>query len=108
MKLNKTKKITILTTIATLMSSAVVNATSTESISSDANIADFIAVIAQVLSILCLIVFAIYMGRFVTIKTDDDKSNGEKLIPGVRNALMTSLVGIAICQATIIVVQQCF
>lgn len=71
-------------------------------------IADWIAIVAEVLSVLCLVVFAIYMGRFFSIKTDKDAENDSKVLPGVRNGIMTTLVGMAICQATIIVTQIFF
>ena len=108
MNLKMTKKITLATTLSMLMTTAVVNATSVSGEVVTRSLGDMVVVVAEILSVLCLIVFAIYMGKFITVKTDNDKENDEKVIPGVRNAMMTALVGIAICQAAMIVAKLCF
>lgn len=108
MKLKMTKKVTLATTLSMVMTTAVVNATTASSEAVAKSLGDWVSIIAEILSVLCLIIFAIYMGRFITVKTDNDPENDEKIIPGVRNAMMTSLVGIAICQAAMIVAKLCF
>ena len=110
MKFTNNKKIAV-ATVATTMMSTVVNAmvpmaSETSSISRD--LGDWVAIVAEILSVLCLIIFAIYMGRFFSIKTDKDSENDTKVAPGVKNGMMTALIGIAICQAAIIVSQLCF
>lgn len=108
MNLKMTKRIAMTTMLSTLMMTTVANAT----VASDEVVlkttGDWIAIIAEILSVLCLIVFAIYMGRFITVKTDKNPENDEKIIPGVRNAMMTALIGIALCQAAMIVAKLCF
>lgn len=103
-----TKKVTIATTLSMLMTTAVVNATTAGNEVVAKSLGTWISIVAQILSLLCLIVFAIYMGRFITVKTDKDPENDEKVVPGVRNAMMTALVGIAICEAAMIVAKLCF
>ena len=99
-----------LATIATTMMSTVVNATA--GVSTDAKLAkglgEWVTIVAEILTFLCLIIFAIYMGRFFSIKTDKDSENDEKVSQGVRNGMMTALVGVAISQAAIIVARLCF
>ena len=107
MKFTNNKKVA-LTTIAATMISTVVNATASSADAVSKNLGDWVAIVAQVLSILCLVIFAMYMGRYLTIKTDKNSENDEKVLPGVRNGIMTCLIGIAICQAAIIVAQLCF
>ena len=68
----------------------------------------FIYDVIKITVLLCLLIFAIYMGRFFSIKTDKNSENDTKVAPGVKNGMMTALVGIAICQAAIIVAQLCF
>ena len=106
MRFTSNKKIA-LATLATTMMSTVVNATGSQT-AVEKGLADWVSIIAELLSVLCIIVFAIYMGRFFSIKTDNDKKNDEKVAPGVKNGMMTALIGIAIAQAAIIVSQLCF
>lgn len=106
MKLTKSNKVGIFTTLSMLMSAAVVNATnSTEAVSK--SLGDWVIIVAEILSILCLVVFALYMGRFVTLKTGKEEPE-ERVIHGVRNGMMTTLVGMAFCQAAVIVARLCF
>ena len=106
MKLTKSNIVSMVTTLSMLMSTAVVNATnSTEAVSK--TLGDWVSLVAEILSILCLVVFALYMGRFVTLKTGKEEAD-EKVVHGVRNGMMTTLVGMAFCQAAIIVVKLCF
>lgn len=106
MKGTNSKKIA-LATIATSMLSTVAFATN-GSTEVGRTLGDWIAIVAEILTVLCLVVFALYMGRFFSIKTDKDTENDSKVAPGVRNGMMTALVGMAICQAAIIVAQICF
>lgn len=107
MKLTSNKKIA-LATLATTMMSTVVNANTVTSELVGKSAADVVVVVAEVLTILCLVVFALYMGRFFSIKTDKEAENNEKVLSGVKNGIMTALIGMAICQAAIIVSQLCF
>ena len=107
MKFTNNKKVA-LATLATTMMSTVVNADVAESTAVSRGLGDWITIVAEVLSVLCLVVFAVYMGRFFSIKTDKDTENDTKVAPGVKNGMMTALVGIAIAQAAIIVSQLCF
>lgn len=106
MKFTNGKKIALVT-LATTMMSTVVNA-SAEAGTLARGLGDWVAIVAEILSVLCLLIFAIYMGRFFSIKTDKNSENDTKVAPGVKNGMMTALVGIAICQAAIIVAQLCF
>lgn len=99
------KKFALATMLATMMPT-VVNATSNEVVAK--GLSDWISIVAEILSVFCLIIFAIYMGRFFSIKTDKDSENDTKVTPGVKNGMMTCLIGIAICQAAIIVTQLFF
>ena len=106
MKFTNNKKIAV-ATVATTMMSTVVNAAA-ETTTLARGLGDWVAIVSEILSVLCLVIFAIYMGRFFSIKTDKDSENDTKVAPGVKNGMMTALVGIAICQAAIIVAQLCF
>lgn len=106
MKLTKSNKVGITTALSMAMSTAVVNATeSAEAVAK--SLGDWVIVVAEILSILCLVVFALYMGRFVTLKTGKEEAD-DKVIHGVRNGMMTTLVGMAFCQAAVIVARLCF
>ena len=106
MKGTNSKKIA-LGVIATSMLSTVAYAT-TGAVEVERTLGSWVSIVAEILSVLCLVVFALYMGRFLSIKTDKDTENDTKVTPGVRNGMMTALVGMAICQAAIIVSQICF
>lgn len=103
MKLNNKKKIAITTAMLTMMTT-VVNATATNDVIAR-GLGEWVTIVAEILTFLCLIIFAIYMGRFFEVKTDKDE---EKVAHGVRNGMMTALIGVAICQAAIIVARICF
>lgn len=103
MKFTNNKKIA-LATLATTMMSTVVNATAGEADIATQNIGNWVTIIAEILSVLCLLVFTIYLARFLSIKNNGE----EKVVVGVRNGVITGLVGMAVCQAVIIVSQLCF
>lgn len=107
MKFTNSKKIAVVT-MATTMMSTVANATESQSGALARDLGDWGTLVCEILSVLLLVVFAMYMGRFFSIKTDKDAENDEKVLPGVRNGMMTSLVGIAILQAAIIIFKRCF
>lgn len=107
MKFTNNKKIALVT-MATTMMSTVVNAATVDTEVVSKSLGDWVAIVAEVLTVLCLVVFAVYLGRFFSIKTDKDAENDEKVLPGVRNGMMTALVGIAISQAAIIICKLCF
>ena len=108
MKFTNAKKVTLATTATMLMSSAVVNATVSDAKVVSKTLGDWVTVVAEVLSILCLVVFALYLGKLLSIKEDKDLENDEKVAPKVKNCMMTALVGIALCQAAIVIVQLFF
>ena len=107
MKFTNNKKVA-LATVATTMLSNVAFASTTANAELGRTLGDWVAIIAEILSVLCLVVFALYMGRFFSIKTDSDVENDSKVAPGVKNGMMTALIGMAICQAAIVVAQICF
>ncbi len=73
-------------------------------------LADWVSLVAEVLSLLCLVMFIIYTGKFITHsnKVGETTEGDQKFSDGIKNGVMTSLVGIAICQAAIIVAQAVF
>ena len=76
------------------------------------NLADWVSLVAEILSFVCLTVFIIYAGRL--LNANKGQTSGEqdasttKVNAGVKNGIMTALVGIALCQAVIIVAQALF
>ena len=107
MKFTNNKKVALVVATATMLST-VAFASTTANAELGRTLGDWVAIVAEILSVLCLVVFALYMGRFFTIKTDSDVENDSKVAPGVKNGMMTALIGMAICQAAIIVAQICF
>lgn len=101
-----TNKKFALSTMLMAMVPTVVNAASEDVVAR--GLSEWVSIVAEILSVFCLIMFAMYMGRFFSIKTDKDAENDTKVTPGVKNGMMTCLIGIAICQAAIIVVQLFF
>ena len=98
------KKIGALT-VAMTMAAPVVFAAGSTAVKS--GLADWVSLVAEILSFVCLTVFAIYTGRFVTSSKNGSEAS-EKVADGVRNGIMTCLVGIGICQAVVIVAQTLF
>lgn len=109
MKFTNGKKIALVTSATTLMTT-VVNAATVAGANEKLTrgLGDWVSIVAEIISVLLLVVFAMYMGRFFSIKTDKDSENDEKVAPAVKNGMMTALIGIALCQAAIIVVKLCF
>lgn len=64
-----------------------------------------LAIVAQVVSLLCFFVLIIYIGRLFKVKPEDE--NSEKLTRGLKNGMITLIVGILIAQAVAIVAQIC-
>jgi len=100
-------KLGIITTSMAL-SSTIANAVSQTALYR--GLGDWISLVAEVLSFVCLFVFITYIGKYLFIsKTKGGSSNtdGEyaKQEAGLKNGIMTGLVGIALCQAVIIVAQ---
>jgi hypothetical protein len=62
------------------------------------------------MSFICLAVFILYTGKYVssTKSGTADSAEGVKVTTGVKNGIMTALVGIGLCQAVIIVAQALF
>ena len=73
-------------------------------------LADWVSLVAEILSFVCLAVFAVYAGKFIKV-SNSKGGEGEaaqqevKVSEGMKNGIMTALVGIGICQAVIIVAQ---
>ena len=73
-------------------------------------LADWVSLVAEILSFVCLAVFIVYTGKFISSNTKGNSDSGEgiKITNGVKNGIMTALVGIGICQAVVIVAQALF
>ena len=74
-------------------------------------LADWVSLVAELLSFVCLAVFILYTGKYVKTSkngTTDGAAESVKTTTGVRNGIMTALVGIAVCQAVVIVAQAIF
>ncbi len=74
------------------------------------SLTDWVSLVAEILSLLCLIVFILYTAKFIkhSKESNGNAEENAKFITGIKNGVMTSLVGIAICQAVIIVMQVVF
>ncbi len=73
------------------------------------SLADWVSLVAEILSFVCLAIFAIYTGRYIsTSKNASSEGEGVKTTEGVKNGIMTALIGIAICQAVVIIAQALF
>ncbi len=97
------KKIGLLTTAMSLAATTCYAAPTTML---QRGLADWVSLVAEILSFVCLAVFILYTGKF--LNTSKDASSGEenvKVTTGIKNGIMTALVGIGVCQAVIIVVQ---
>ena len=73
-------------------------------------LADWVSLVAEILSFVCLAVFILYTGKFISSvgKGGSDAGENVKVNNGVKNGIMTALVGIGICQAVVIVAQALF
>lgn len=73
-------------------------------------LADWVSLVAELLSFVCLAVFIIYTGKFVSSAKSGNAESAEnvKVTTGVKNGIMTALVGIGLCQAVIIIAQALF
>ena len=73
-------------------------------------LADWVSLVAELLSFVCLAVFILYTGKYVKTSkgSTDGAAENVKTTTGVRNGIMTALVGIAVCQAVVIVAQAIF
>ena len=70
---------------------------------------DWISIVAEILSFVCLAAFIVYTGKYLsTSKNVSESGENVKVSGGIKNGIMTALVGIAICQAAIIVAQAVF
>lgn len=107
MKFTKNKKIAM-AAIATPMISTVVNASIAPTEAVAQTLGDYISIVAEFLTVFCLIIFAMYMGRFLAVNTKNNSEGDTKIISGLKNGMMTALIGMAICQAAIIVAQLIF
>lgn len=73
-------------------------------------LADWVSLVAEILSFVCLAAFILYTGKFLNISKggNGDSAENVKVTTGVKNGIMTTLVGIGLCQAVIIVAQALF
>ena len=110
MKLLNIKRVGLLTGASLAVSSIAFAAG--EGITRD--LADWVSLVAEILSFVCLAVFIIYAGKLLKINKDSTTGGDQqdttatKVSSGVKNGIMTTLVGIALCQAVIIVAQALF
>ena len=76
------------------------------------NLADWVSLVAEILSFVCLTIFIIYAGRLLNTNkgqaSSEEDATATRVNAGVKNGIMTALVGIALCQAVIIVAQALF
>jgi hypothetical protein len=71
------------------------------------SLVDWVSLVAEILSLFGLVVFILYIGKFIT-STNKGEEMDDKTSNHIKNGVMTSLVIIALCQAVIIVVQAVF
>ena len=73
-------------------------------------LADWVSLVAEILSFVCLAVFILYTAKFLNTSKGQPSESGEnvKVTDGLKNGIMTALVGIGVCQAVIIVAQAIF
>ncbi len=106
MKLLNTKRIGLLTGASLAVSSVAFAAADAQV---TRGLADWVSLVAEILSFVCLAVFVLYAGRLLNANkgqtSSDTDTTATKVNTGVKNGIMTALVGIAICQAVIIVAQ---
>ncbi len=107
MKLLNTKRIGLLTGASLAIGSIAFAATDAEITRS---LADWVSLVAEILSFVCLAVFILYAGRLLNANKGQTQGEADatKVSTGVKNGIMTALVGIALCQAVIIVAQAVF
>ena len=111
MKLLNIKRIGLLTGVGTALSTCAFAAAQTEV---SRSLADWVSLVAEILSFVCLTVFILYAGKLLNINKGQGTTSGEqdatatRVSTGVKNGIMTALVGIALCQAVIIVAQAIF
>ena len=108
MKLN-TKVGALLTTFVGTASICYADLVNPDSVSPvvQKNLGHWVSLVAEILSLLCLVMFIIYTGRYIKHSNEhkDGTEEDQKFVSGIKNGVMTALVGIAICQAVIIVAQ---
>ena len=103
----KFNKIAILAGVGSLLSTTAFAAPTT---AIQKGLVDWVSLVAEMLSFICLVVFILYMGKYLKASKPQGEASAEgvKVTDGVRNGVMTALVGIGICQAVIIVAQVIF
>ena len=104
MKLLDSKKVGLLTTLFTTVATSAFAAPTT---ALKNGLADWASLVAEILSFVCLAVFIIYTGKYVnTTKSGNaDSAENVRVTAGVRDGIMTALIGIGICQAVVIIAQ---
>ena len=109
MKLLNTKKVGLLTGAILAVGSMAFAAADPQITRS---LADWVSLVAEILSFVCLAVFILYAGRLLNVNKGQAQGEADatatKVSTGVKNGIMTALVGIALCQAVIIVAQAIF
>ncbi len=107
MRITNTKKVGALVTLASTIATSSFAATTTLT----SGLADWVSLVAEILSFVCLAIFIIYAGKYITTSSkggDTGAAENVRMTEGVKNGIMTALVGIGICQAVIIVAQALF
>ena len=100
------KKLGLLTAAMTLVASTCYAAPASIL---ERGLADWVSIVAEVLSFVCLAMFILYTGKYLnSAKGGATGEENVKVTTGVRNGIMTALVGIGLCQAVIIVAQAIF
>ncbi len=104
------KRVGVLTSVGMLASTCALAATEQVITRS---LADWVSLVAEILSFVCLAVFILYAGRLLNGQKggqsgDAQDATATRVNSGVKNGIMTALVGIALCQAVIIVAQAIF
>ena len=74
---------------------------------SSSNLTNWIEIIATILGIFCLVIFVMYLTRYLVTKKSKKEDANDKLNDGLKNGMITTLIGVVICEATIIIVNNC-
>jgi len=107
MKLFDAKKVGLLTGTLAMVANVSFAAPATQIL--QRGLVDWVSLVAEILSFVCLAVFILYTGKFLnTTKQTSESGENAKVTTGIKNGIMTALVGIGVCQAVIIVLQAVY
>ena len=92
------------------LSMVATNAFAASTVAVQRGLADWISLVAELLSFVCLAVFIVYTGKYISTNSKGASDSGEnvKVNNGIKNGIMTALVGVGLCQAVVIVAQALF